>query len=111
MVFRVGADGRERAAEGEDLDQLQREACAGLGFSGQPPNTDVGNRRRANLLAEVSEEIFALNPGQISRVENEPYSLVIYKVEAKRVLPEESVGEEIARELAKQDLEGALKSV
>jgi hypothetical protein len=110
-VFKLAGDLRERAAKGEDFDQLQREAFATLGFSGQPPSTDVGNRRRASLLAELSDEIFALNPGQVSQVEKEPYSFVIYKVEAKRMLPEELVREEIARELSKQDLDGALKSV
>lgn len=110
-VFQAAKDLRERAAKGEDVDQLQREAFATLGFSGQPPSTDVGNWRRAGLLPDVSNEIFALNPGQVSQVENEPYSFVIYKVEAKRMLPEESVREEIVRELSKQEMESALKNV
>jgi parvulin-like peptidyl-prolyl isomerase len=110
-VFQVSRDLRERAAKGEDLDQLQREAFAILGFSGQSPSTDVGSWRRGGLLPAVSNEIFALNPGQVSQVESEPYSFVIYKIEAKRMLPEESVREEIARELSKQELETALKSV
>jgi hypothetical protein len=102
---------RERAAKGEDLDQLQTEGYAKLGFTGPPPKTDAGNHRRASLLDEVSDEIFSLNPGQVSKVENEPYSFVIYKIEAKHTLPEELVSEEISRELSKKKLENALKAV
>jgi hypothetical protein len=36
---------------------------------------------------------------------------VIYKVEAKRMLPEELVRKEITQELAKQEMERALKSI
>ena len=108
---RIAADLRERAAHGEDLERLQKEAYEALGFSGLPPATDVGNRRRANLPAEVSEEIFSLRPGEVSKVENETYSFVIYKVEAKRTLPQEQVREEITREVAKEKLERALKSI
>lgn len=109
--LRVANELRERAAKGEDLDQLQREAFAQLAFTGQPPATDVGSRRRTSLLPEVAEEIFALNPGQVSQVEKEPYSFVIYKVEARRTLPLEMVRDEISREISKRKLEDALKLV
>ena len=102
---------RQRAAKGEDLDQLQKEAYSDLGFNVLPPASEVGNRRRSALAPEVSEDVFALSPGEISRVENEPYSFVIYKVEEKKTLPELQVKEEIRREIIKQRLETALKSV
>jgi hypothetical protein len=44
-------------------------------------------------------------------VEKEPYSFVVYKVDAKWTLPEERVREEISREIVKQKLETALQSV
>jgi hypothetical protein len=110
-VFQLARDLRERASKGEDVDQLQREAFAVLAFSGQPPSTDVGSRRRDSLLPEESNRIFSLSPGQVSQVENEPHSFVIYKVEAKRMLPEELVRKEITQELAKQEMESALKSI
>lgn len=102
---------RERAAAGEDMDQLQREAYTSLGFSGVPPTTAIGNLRRAGLLAEVREDVFGLKAGQVSKVEKEPYSFVIYKVEARRLLPKEMVADEISRELAKQKIENVIKSV
>lgn len=102
---------RERAARGEDLDRLQKDCFETLGFSGMPPSTDVGNRRRTGLASEVSGEIFALQPGEVSRVQAEAYSFVIYKVEAKRKLPREQVRDEILTEVAKARLKKALDSV
>lgn len=102
---------RRRASKGEDLDQLQKEAYLALGFNALPPASEVGNRRRASLAPEVSEAIFATPPGEVSPVEKEAYSFVIYKVEAKATLPEPQVREEIKREITKQKLETALKSV
>lgn len=110
-VQRIAAQLRERAAHGEDLERLQKEGYEALGFSGLPPATDVGNRRRVNLPSEVREEVFSLRPGEVSKVEDETYSFVIYKVEAKWRLSSEQVREEITRELAKQKLERAFKSI
>jgi RPA family protein len=82
-----------------------------LGFSGLPPATDVGYRRRAALPSKSGEEIFSLRPGEVSKVDNETYSFVIYKVESKRRLTKEHVKQEIDREVAKEKLERSLKSI
>jgi parvulin-like peptidyl-prolyl isomerase len=102
---------RDRAARGEDFDGLQRDAYIAAGFNALPPSTEVGNRRRSGLPAQVADEVFALGPGEVSQVENEPYSFVIYKVEAKRTLAREQVRDEIAAEITKQKREAALQSV
>lgn len=108
---RVAAEMRERAIHGEDLERLQKEAFKALGFSGVPPATQVGNRRRTDLSSVVSETVFSLQPGGVSEVENEPHSLVIYRVDAKWTTPIEQVREEIARKLAEEKLERALESI
>jgi parvulin-like peptidyl-prolyl isomerase len=107
----IAANFRERAASGQDLDALQEKAYEALGFTGQPPATSVGNRRRSSLPSEVSEEIFSLKPGQVSKVQKETSSFVIYKVEAKRALPQEQVREEIRSLISRQKLERALKAI
>jgi hypothetical protein len=66
-----------------------------------PPSTDVGHRRRTGLSSEASEEVFSLQPGQVSQVQQETYSFVIYKVDTKRKLPCEQVREEIASQSPK----------
>jgi hypothetical protein len=108
---RVAAKLRERAIHGEDLEWLQKDAFEALGFSGMPPATQVGNRRRTDLSSAASEAVFSLQPGGVSEIENEPYSFVIYKVDAKWTTPIEQVREEIARKLAEEKLERALKSI
>jgi len=108
---RTAAGLRERAARGEDLDRLQKEGYETLAFGGTPPSTEVGNRRRADLDAEVVEDIFSLRPGEVSKVQKEKYSFVIYKVETKWTIPQEQVRDEIRREIARQKVERALKAV
>jgi parvulin-like peptidyl-prolyl isomerase len=108
---RIAGQLRERAAHGEDLQRLQKEAYQALGFAGSAPSTEVGSRRRASLLPAVRDEVFSLQPGEISKVEDEIYSFVIYKVETKRTLPLEQVREEIHREIAKVKLERAFQSI
>jgi len=110
-ALQVATDIRERAAKGEDPDQLQHEAYKALGFDGIPPATEVGSRRKTGLTPEVSDDLFSLRPGEISKVEKETYSFVIYKVEEKWTQPRQRVREEIVREIARRKLETALKSV
>lgn len=110
-VLEVAAEFRERAANGEDLDQLQKEAYIAAGLNSLPPTTEVGMRRRSSLPPDVREDVFALGSGEVTKVEKEAYSFVIYKVDAKHTLPEEKVRGEISREIAKQKLDAALQSV
>jgi parvulin-like peptidyl-prolyl isomerase len=110
-ALQIATDIRERAAKGEDLDQLQIEAYKALDFDGPPPASEVGSRRRNALTPEVSDDVFSLKAGEISKIEKEPYSFVIYKVEGKWTQPKERVREEIVREVARRKLETALKSV
>jgi PPIC-type PPIASE domain len=110
-VQRVAGELRDRAVGGDDFDVLQKQGYEAIGFRGVPPATQAGNRRRADLPPEVSGEIFSLRPGEVSKIENETYSFVLYKVEARWTLPKEQVREEIARDISKEKLEQALKSV
>ena len=110
QALQVANDLRERAVKGEDLDQLQKQGYASLGLPA-PPGTDLGNRRITNLVPDVRDEIVALNAGEVSRVEQEAYSFVIYKVDGKTVLTQETVKDEISRDISRQRLESALKEI
>jgi len=100
----------ERAAKGEDFDQLQKEGFTSLGLTSSPA-TLLGNRRKANLLPEERDEILALDPGGVSKLEKETFSFVIYKVEEKSLLAEDAVKDEISREISRQRLDNLLKQV
>jgi len=110
-ALQVTTEFRARAAAGEDFDQLQKDLYTALGLTMQPPSTAVGNRRRSSLTPEVRDHIFAMQPGQVSEIEKEPYTFAIYKVEAKQTLPKERLKEEITREIKRQKLDTALKAV
>jgi PPIC-type PPIASE domain len=104
-------DMRERAAKGEDFEKLQKEAYTTLGLTITPPTTTVGARRRGMLAPQEEQELFALSPGGISKVEQQPAGYIIYKVESKQTLPMEQVKDEISREIFRKSMETQQKKV
>jgi hypothetical protein len=110
LALGVANELRERAAKGEDFDQLQKEGYKALGLA-SAPGTNMGNRRKTNLLPENRDEILGLSEGGVSKVEPETFGFVIYKVGAKALLPKETVKDEIAREISRQRLENAVKEI
>ena len=102
---------RERALKGEDLGQLQKDGYVSLGLTILPPAIDLGALRKAAILPEEAAEIFSLEIGAFSKVEQEIYSFVFYKLEEKRLLPKAQVQDEIVRELFRQRMERAIQSI
>lgn len=107
----VANDIHDRAAKGEDLEKLQKEAYTTLGLTIAPPNTVVGTRRRGMLAPQEEQELFALKPGDVSKLEQEPAGYIIYKLESKQTLPLDQVKDEISRELFRQKFDGQVKAV
>ena len=100
---------RDRAAKGEDAEQIQKDSYSALGLGGAPP-TDLGIRGRDQFLQEESDELFALGPGNVSRVEAEASSYVVYKVVSKETLSEDQVKNAIAADISRRKLADALQS-
>ena len=101
----------DRAAKGEDLEKLQKEAYTTLGLTIAPPNTTVGTRRRGMMAPQEEQELFALKPGDVSKVEQEPAGYIIYKLESRQTLPVDQVKDEIARELSRQKMDAQIKAI
>jgi len=101
----------DRAAKSEDLEKLQKEAYTTLGLTIAPPNTTVGTRRRGMMAPQEEQELFALKPGDVSKVEQEPAGYIIYKLESRQTLPVDQVKEEISRELSRQKMDAQIKAV
>ena len=110
-ALQLANDMHERAAKGEDFDDLEKESYKTLGLTIAPPGTEIGKRRRATLVPEEAEEVFALKPGEISKLEVENTSYVIYKPDSKRTLPLDQVKDEIARLLSRERMDNALKAI
>ena len=101
---------RARIASGADPSQVQREVYLSLGLS-DTPSVAVGKRRRSEMLAEEASEIFALKPGETSRINTEIQNYAIYKVIARDTLPLEEVKDDIAREIYQRKFKDAMESV
>lgn len=101
---------RDRAAKGEDMDALQKEAYSKLGLTVSPPSTQIGPVRKGALPAAADKEVFALNPGGVYK-SDEPTAFVIYKAEKKESLPLDRVKDEIARTLHRKKMEDSLKAI
>ena len=101
---------RTRAMNGEALEQIQKDVYAGLGLD-HPPATDLGTYQRADFLEKEAADVFSLQPGEVSPLETEIKSYVIYKVASKETLTEAQVKAEIIHEISQQKYRDALKAV
>ncbi len=105
---------RERAVSGEDFEKLQQETyVAANPDTGKSaiPSAAMGARRRGTLAGPQEEQIFALKPGEVSPVFEEPTGFFIYKVDSKRVLPFSDVKAQISRQLEQQKMQDAVAKV
>jgi PPIC-type PPIASE domain len=107
----LAAEIRERAANGEDMTALQVEAYKTLGLDSQPPQTEMTASRKGTFAPAVEQDINALKPGQVTKVEFEPSGFNIYKLRSRAALPLELAKSQIVRELSQQNIDAALKSV
>jgi PPIC-type PPIASE domain len=99
-----------RAVKGDDPEQIQKDAYAALGLD-RPPATDLGTYRRADFIEKEAADVFALRPGEISPLEIEVKSYVIYKVVSKETLTEALAKPEIVREISQQKYRDAVKAI
>jgi hypothetical protein len=104
------SEARERAIKGDDPEQIQKDLYSALGLGAVPP-TDLGKQARKDFIAEESEELFSLKPGDVSKIEAEPASYVIYKVIGRETLPEGEVKERISREIARRNIDKANQAI
>jgi PPIC-type PPIASE domain len=100
---------RQRAAAGEDLDQLQQEAFAAGGLKGKAP-TSMGAVRRSNLpLTHAS--VFGLKPGEVSPVISDSTGFYVYKMISKDAVPLEAVKQEISVTLQSERMKNLAKGI
>jgi len=100
---------RERIVKGENPAAVQKDIFTQMKLDATPV-TDLGSLGRSNFPKDEVDEVFSLEPGQVSKVEQEA-SYVIYKIKAKETLSEESQTEEISREIAQRKFSDAIQAV
>jgi hypothetical protein len=99
---KIAADVRERAAQGEDPDKLQKDAYVAAGLPGNAPNTKMEKVRRTTLPPN-HQSIMDLKPGEVSQVISDPNSgHYVYKMISKDTLTIETLKPEIEKIISGQ---------
>jgi hypothetical protein len=93
-----------RAAKGEDLDKLEKDAFDALGMN-RPPTTNMGPVRRGVFSPEQEKQLFALKPGEVTNIVEQPSAFIIFKLENRRTLSLDQAKDEIMRTVVKQHME------
>jgi hypothetical protein len=106
----VVADIQARAAKGEDMSKLQKDAYTALGIAATPPATDLGLARHGTFPPKIDQEIFSHKAGEVFR-SDEATGHMIYKVESRQTSPLESVKNEIIQQLFRQKMEAKTKEL
>lgn len=101
---KVANDIHDRAAKGEDLDNLQKEAFDALGIK-NPPSTRMAVVRRGVYAPDQEKQLFALKPGEVTGIIEQPSALIIFKLEGRETPSLEKSKDEIVRTLTKRNLE------
>jgi hypothetical protein len=85
---------RARAAAGEDIDKLQKEAFTAAGMKIESPSVNMPNVRRTGL-PQTQAAVFDLKPGEVSQVISDSGGHYIFKVNSKTELTLDQVTSEI----------------
>jgi len=101
---KIAEDVQARAAKGEDPDKLQEEAFKSLSVI-NPPTTKMGPVRRGMYVEDQEKQIFALKPGEVTSIIEQPSSFSIFKLEGRRSLTLDEAKPEITQMLIKQHME------
>ena len=94
---------RARAAAGEDVVKLQKEAFEAAGQKVDSPTVNLPKVRRTGL-PPAHAEVFDLKVGEASKVISDNGGHYIYKIVSKEVLPLEQVKDEIHNKLKSERL-------
>jgi len=106
----VAEDTQARAAKGEPMEKLEKDAYVALGISAAPPTTDLSLVRHNMFPPKLDQEIFSHKAGEVFR-SDDGNGYMLYRVESRQAVPLESVKAEIAREIARRKLEEKFKEL
>jgi hypothetical protein len=103
-------DIQARAAKGEDMAKLQKDAYTSLGITAAPPTTDLSLARHGMFPPKLDQEIFSHKAGEVFRSDDASGSM-IYRVDSRQTSPLESVKAEISQQLFRQKMEAKTKEL
>jgi len=97
-MTKLADDLRARAAAGEDIIKLQKEAFEAAGMKIESPTVNLPNVRRTGL-PPAHAVIFDLKPGEVSQVISDSGGHYIYKVNSKTAMTLDQATNEITGKL------------
>jgi len=106
----VAEDIQARAAKGEDMSKLQKDAYTALAIAATPPTTDLGLARHGTFPPKIDQEIFSHKAGEVFR-SDEATGHMIYRVDGRQTSPLESVKAEITQQIFRQKMEAKTKEL
>ncbi len=109
-VTQVADDIQARAAKGEDMSKLQKDAYTALAIAATPPTTELGLTRHGAFPPKIDQEIFSHKAGEVFR-SDEATGHLIYRVESLQNTPLESAKAEITQQLFRQKMEAKTKEL
>jgi hypothetical protein len=109
-IQQVSDDIQARAAKGEDLAKLQKEAYTSLGIAAAPPTTELSMARHGMFPPKLDQEIFSHKAGEVFR-SDDANGYMIYRVESRQTSPLESVKAEISQQIFRQKMEAKTKEL
>src|SRR6476661_6589017 len=106
----VADDIQARAAKGEDMSKLQKDAYTALAIAATPPTTDLGLARHGAFPPKIEQEVFSHKAGEVFR-SDEATGHMIYRVDGKQTSPLETVKAEITQQIFRQKMEAKTKEL
>jgi hypothetical protein len=101
---KLAGEMHDRAAKGEDLDTIQKDAFSTLGVK-DPPTTHMGVVRRGIYAPEQEKQIFNLKLGEVTGIFEQPSAFIVFKLEGRETPSLEKSKDEIVRILQQQHME------
>jgi hypothetical protein len=109
-VPQVADDIQARAAKGEDMSKLQKDAYTALAIAATPPTTDLGLSRHGTFPPKIEQEIFSHKAGEVFR-SDDGTGHMIYRVDSRQTSPLETVKAEIIQQIFRQKMEAKTKEL
>jgi hypothetical protein len=103
-------DIQARAAKGEEMSKLQKEAYTTLGITAASPSTDLSLARHGTFPPKIDQEIFSHKAGEVFR-SDDGTGYLLYRVESRQTSPLESVKAEISQQIFRQKMEARTKEL
>src|SRR5258708_7168257 len=102
-VPQVADDIQARAAKGEDMSKLQKDAYTALAIAATPPTTDLGLARRGTFPPKIEKEIFSHKGGEVFR-SDEGTAHLLYRSATSQTTPLETLKPKITHQLFPQKM-------